>query len=168
MDVLCMTYLEGNVCLRANFGWRQLHVGILPDEVDCDELLALLSSKAGEAAADGLLVCHDALGTILALVVIAGARLQQNHRRRSFTEKSTVESKENSSLICHSFCKEGSIFRCWCTTTAVQSLWDSSTTCQLCCVKAIQHNAIQKSPRWVWMSQLEYWKQFVLHFALVI
>lgn len=87
--VLVCCYLKGNVCLRANFGRWQLHIGILPNKVHRDELLTLLPSKASKTAADGLLVCDDALGPVLALVVITWARLEQNHRWRSFTEKST-------------------------------------------------------------------------------
>lgn len=37
------------------------------------------------------MVRNDALGPVLALVVVTRARLEQNHWRRSFTEKSTVE-----------------------------------------------------------------------------
>lgn len=119
--MLCVTYLEGDVCLRANFGWWQLHIGILPNKVDCDELLALLPSKASEAAADRLVVRDDALGPVLALVVIARARLEKNHRRRSFAEQSTAERDEKKKQPQLSpFLKEGNIFRCRRYTTAIQ------------------------------------------------
>lgn len=88
-----MTNLQGDVGLRADFGGGQLHVGVLAHEVDGDELLAALSREAGEAAAHGLSLCHDALGAVLALVVVTGAGLQQYHGRRSLTEQATAQAE---------------------------------------------------------------------------
>lgn len=94
-----MTNLEGDVCLRADFGRGQLHVGVLAHEVDGDELLAALAREAGEAAAHGLVLHHDALGAVLALVVVARARLQQHHRRGGLAEQPAAETKGRQSSL---------------------------------------------------------------------
>lgn len=73
--LFCATYLEGDVCLRTDFGRRQLNIGILPNKVDGDEFLALLASEASQAAADWFMVHYNALSPILAFIVVTRAGL---------------------------------------------------------------------------------------------
>lgn len=93
------TNLEGDVGLRADFGGGQLHVGVLAHEVDGDELLAALSREAGQAAAHGLALRHDALRAVLALVVVTRAGLQQHHGRRRLAEQPAAQPKGGQTII---------------------------------------------------------------------
>lgn len=72
-------YLQGDVGLGPGLGGGQFYIGVLAHKVDSDELLTPRASEAGGAAAGGLLLYHDALGPVLALVLVAGAGLQQDH-----------------------------------------------------------------------------------------
>ena len=85
--------------MRANFGWRQLNVGILPNEIDGDEFLTLLASKTGQASTDWLLLYYNALCTILAFIVVTRAGLEQNHWWRIFTEESTLKKNKKENII---------------------------------------------------------------------
>lgn len=80
-------HLQGDVCLGPDLGRGQFHVGVLAHKVDGDELLAPWAGEAWWAAAGGLLLHHDALGPILALILVAGAGLQQDHRWGVLTEE---------------------------------------------------------------------------------
>lgn len=77
----------------------QLHKGITAQEVNGGRLVTFAAVETGHAAAHGLPGCHDALGTILAIWLVAGAGLQQDHWRRVLTEEATkgeaVESEDN-------------------------------------------------------------------------
>lgn len=80
-------HLQGDVGLGPDLGGGQFHVGVLAHEVDGDELLAARAGEARGAAAGGLLLHHDALRPILALVLVAGAGLQQDHGRGVLAEE---------------------------------------------------------------------------------
>lgn len=80
-------YLQGDVGLGPDLGGGQFHIGVLAHEVDGDELLAPGAGEAWWAAAGGLLLHHDALGSILALVLVTGAGLQQDHGWGVLTEE---------------------------------------------------------------------------------
>lgn len=71
----------------AELGARQLQVAVPTQEVDGGHLLALAAIEARQAAADGLAGLHQALGAVLAVPLVAGARLQQDHRRRVLAEQ---------------------------------------------------------------------------------
>lgn len=58
---------------------RQLHVPIATQEVNGGHLVAFAAIETGHAAADGLPGNHQALGTVLAVGLVAGAGLQQDH-----------------------------------------------------------------------------------------
>lgn len=67
----------------------QLHKPIPPQEVNSGHFVTFAAVEAGHAAANGLPSNHQALGTILAVRLVAGARLQQDHWRRVLTEQTT-------------------------------------------------------------------------------
>lgn len=71
----------------AELGARQLQEAVPTQEVDGGHLLALAAVEARQAAADGLAGLHQALGAVLAVPLVAGARLQQDHRRRVLAEQ---------------------------------------------------------------------------------
>lgn len=75
--------MRGGTELRA---W-QLHVPIPTQEVNGGHLLTFVAVETGHAAADGLPSNHQALGTVLAVRLVAGAGLQQDHWRRVLTEQ---------------------------------------------------------------------------------
>lgn len=74
---------------RAEFGARQLHVSVSTQEVNGGQLLAFAAVEARHAAADGLPGSHQALGAVLAVGLVTGAGLQQDHRRRVLAEQAT-------------------------------------------------------------------------------
>lgn len=80
-------HLQGDVGLGPDLGGGQFHVGVLAHEVDGDKLLTPGAGEARGAAAGGLLLHHDALGPVLALVLIAGAGLEQDHGRGVLAEE---------------------------------------------------------------------------------
>lgn len=69
------TYLQGDVGLGPDLGGGQFHIGVLAHEIHSDELLTPGPSKAWRTAASGLLLYHDALRPVLALILVAGAGL---------------------------------------------------------------------------------------------
>lgn len=69
---------------------RQLQICIPTQEVNSGHLVTFDAVETGHAAANGLPSNHQALGAILAVRLVAGARLQQDHRWRVLTEQSTV------------------------------------------------------------------------------
>lgn len=81
-------HLQGDVGLGPDLGGGQFHIGVLAHKVDGDELLAPRAHEAWGAAAGGLLLHHDALGPVLALVLVTGAGLQQDHGWGVLTEES--------------------------------------------------------------------------------
>lgn len=69
------TYLQGDVSLGPDLGGGQFHIGVLAHEIHSDELFTPGSSKAWGTAASGLLLYHDALRPVLALILVTGAGL---------------------------------------------------------------------------------------------
>lgn len=67
----------------------QLHVRIPTQEVNSDHFITFVAIETRHAATDGLPSNHQALGTILAIGLVAGARLQQDHWRRVLAEQPT-------------------------------------------------------------------------------
>ena len=65
----------------------QLHVPIPAQEVNGGNLLTFAAVETGHAAADGLPSNHQALGAVLAVGLVAGAGLQQDHWRRVLAEQ---------------------------------------------------------------------------------
>lgn len=68
----------------------QLHVAIPTQEVNGGHLVTLAAIETGHAAADGLPSYHQALGTVLAVRLVTGARLQQDHWWRVLAEQPTA------------------------------------------------------------------------------
>lgn len=80
-------HLQGDVGLRPDLGGGQFHVGVFAHKVDGDELLAPRAGEARGAATGRLLLYHDALGPILALVLVTGTGLKQDHGWGLLTEE---------------------------------------------------------------------------------
>lgn len=72
------------------FGAWQLHIPIATQEVNRGHLVAFAAIKTGHAAAHRVSSRHQALGSILAVGLVAGARLQQDHRWRVLAEQTAV------------------------------------------------------------------------------
>lgn len=70
-------------------GAWQLHVAVPTQEVNGGHLLTLAAIETGQAAANRLSGFHQALSTVLAVPLVAGTRLQQDHRRRVLAEQPT-------------------------------------------------------------------------------
>lgn len=79
----------------AELGARQLQEAVPTQEVDGGHLLALAAIEARQAAADGLASLHQALGAVLAIPLVAGARLQQDHRWRVLAEQPAVRASSD-------------------------------------------------------------------------
>ena len=65
----------------------QLDISIPTQEVNSGHLVTFAAVETGHAAADGFPSNHQALGAVLAIGLIAGAGLKQDHWWRVFTEK---------------------------------------------------------------------------------
>lgn len=66
---------------------RQLHESVSTQEVNGGHLVTFAAVETGHAAADGLPSNHQALGAVLAVGLVAGAGLQQDHWRRVLAEQ---------------------------------------------------------------------------------
>ena len=77
------------MCSWTQFCAWQLHVPIATQEVNSGYLVTFIAIETRHAAADGLPSNHQALGAVLAIRLVAGAGLQQDHWRRVLTEEPT-------------------------------------------------------------------------------
>lgn len=68
----------------------KLHVPIPTQEVNRGHLVAFVAVETGHAAAHGLPGDHQALGAVLAVRLVAGAGLEQDHWRRVLAEQAAV------------------------------------------------------------------------------
>lgn len=75
------------------FSW-QLHVRVTTQEMNSGYLSTFAAIETRHAAANGLPGNHQALGTVLAVRLVTGAGLQQDHRWRVLTEQPTVKRAE--------------------------------------------------------------------------
>lgn len=75
------------MCSWAEFSSWQLHIPITTQEVNSGHFVAFAAIETGHAAADGLPSNHQALGAVLAIGLVAGAGLQQDHWWRVLTEE---------------------------------------------------------------------------------
>lgn len=83
------TYLQWNMRCGTELCAWQLHVPIPTQEVNSGYLVTFAAVETGHAAANRLPSNHQALGAILAVRLVAGTRLQQDHWRRVLTEQPT-------------------------------------------------------------------------------
>lgn len=83
----------------AELGARQLQEAVPTQEVDGGHLLALAAVEARQAAADGLAGLHQALGAVLAVPLVTGAGLQQDHGWRVLAEQPAGRASGETKLL---------------------------------------------------------------------
>lgn len=75
------------MCRGAELCAWQLHVPVPTQEMHSGHLFTFAAIETGHAAANRLPSNDQALGTVLAVRLVAGTRLQQDHWRRVLTEQ---------------------------------------------------------------------------------
>lgn len=81
----------------AEFRARQLHVRVTAQEVNGGHLVALVAVETGEAAADGFPSNYQTLRAVLAVRLVTGARLQQDHWWGVLAEQPAEEDEQKTS-----------------------------------------------------------------------
>ena len=74
---------------RTQLGAWQLHVPVATQEVNGSHFVTFITIETRHAAADGFPSNHKTLGTVLAIGLVTGAGLQQDHWWRILTEQPT-------------------------------------------------------------------------------